>query len=133
MSESRSWKVVRAALLTGMLTVGLFAGWQIADRRPSSHAGEYGDTLIHQGILRFQSGDFPGAVNSWESYLHLAPVHADTISIREMINEAESALAAPPKARPPSIDSAPRRRLPSAGTKRMVEPKNSTTRTGARP
>ncbi|MBI4420204.1 MAG: tetratricopeptide repeat protein [Gemmatimonadetes bacterium] len=82
-------------LAVGLLVLGGVAGVaQISGHRLSEEEAfvqEFPDALIYKGVGLFRLGDYPGAVEAWERYLKVAPRGADTVSIREMIAEANAA------------------------------------------
>lgn len=85
----------RWTIAAGLLLLAGFAGGtQIYGRRLSNEETfirEFPDALIYQGVGLYRQGDFRGAAEAWEQYLKIAPKGADTVSVREMIDEANRA------------------------------------------
>jgi hypothetical protein len=51
---------------------------------------EFPDALIYRGAGLYHRGDFLGATRAWKHYIVIAPPGSDTLSVREMIKEAEA-------------------------------------------
>lgn len=49
---------------------------------------EFPLALVYEGIARFRSNDFQGAIDVWEEYLQRAGKGADTASVNWMVHEA---------------------------------------------
>lgn len=90
--------VVAAVAVTGAW-VWLGSRGSTAGSASAQPAREFSDSLIYVGIGLFQKKDYPGAISAWQRYISTAPPNADTVSIREMIEEAESAAMKSPKPR----------------------------------
>lgn len=87
--------------LAGVIVVAGVSAWTLLRSGDSSPAGrpgivarELNDSLIYLGIGLYQKKDYQGAAAAWQRYIAGAPPNADTVSVREMIQEAESAAAA---------------------------------------
>ncbi len=50
---------------------------------------EFPDALIYRGVNLYHDGDYRGASAAWKRYVAIAPSGADTVSVNEMIREAE--------------------------------------------
>jgi hypothetical protein len=50
---------------------------------------EFPDALIYRGVGLYHNGDYRGATQAWKRYITIAPSGSDTLSVREMIKEAE--------------------------------------------
>ena len=86
-------------LLPAALVMSLgAAGWAVVHSRDADQterlgqtafARQLGDVRVRQGITLHQRGEYAAAVAAWERYIASAPPNADTVSIREMIAEAQ--------------------------------------------
>jgi|SRR6185503_19499371 len=103
MTLKRWWLPAALALTLGVAGWTAFAGRDLEQEQKAQEEAfqrRMGDALITQGIALYQKGDYAGAIAAWERYIRAALPNADTVSIREMIEEARAAAAAPRKAPP---------------------------------
>ena len=83
----------RASVFVGLLTFvspGGLTAQSRSDRAADSvtFVNEFPLALVYEGVARFTTGDFQGAIDVWEGYLARRERGADTMSVREMIHEA---------------------------------------------
>ena len=70
-----------------VIVLGLVAGRGNED---DAFVREFPDALIYRGVNLYHDRDYRGAAAAWTRYIAVAPAGSDTVSVREMIREAEA-------------------------------------------